>query len=248
MTKQEAIDLLKNRKVYVNGRSAEIQKKLFELEFEWTFSKKEVTNTGCPFLYMTNKEISSGNDMGFFMVCTKKEISAEKILAIDIVPEFKENDIVVSGWETEDGRKCKWIAIYDQGSNTGYYYKVCLFLERSNNLPNSIDYAGHCCSQNWTRLANKEEKQKLIDALKSSSDERAKPILKEVFGVEECPFKPFDKVLVRDDDDEEWKPAFFWKKVSSNNYPYVAISDVGYSQCIPYEGNENLIDTSNNPE
>lgn len=31
MTREAAIELLKNRKVYVNGKSAEIQQKLFEL-------------------------------------------------------------------------------------------------------------------------------------------------------------------------------------------------------------------------
>ena len=52
-----------------------------------------------------------------------------------------------------------------------------------------------------------------------------------------CPFKPFDKVLVRDEDDEEWVPVFFRASISDNEYVTIG-SGIIWKQCIPYEGNE----------
>lgn len=51
------------------------------------------------------------------------------------------------------------------------------------------------------RLATEDERQKFIDALKTSKEPKAKMCLKQFFGIEiepEYKFKPFDKVLVRD--------------------------------------------------
>lgn len=60
-------------------------------------------------------------------------------------------------------------------------------------------------------------------------------------------FKPFDKVLVRDYDEELWATAFYSHKVKGY-YPYITASSMGFKQCIPFEGNEHLIGTSNSPK
>lgn len=62
-------------------------------------------------------------------------------------------------------------------------------------------------------------------------------------------FKPFDKVLVRNTDTEEWFPGFFEKFDSTWNYPYHimnrrSMTDFAFKQCIPYEGNEHLLGTT----
>ena len=65
-------------------------------------------------------------------------------------------------------------------------------------------------------------------------------------------FKPFDKVLVRYPDKTElcapnsaWLPGIFqYKSVNSNLY---FVSGKAYKDCIPYEGNEHLVSTTNNP-
>lgn len=59
----------------------------------------------------------------------------------------------------------------------------------------------------------------------------------------ECPFKPFDKVLVRDDDGQEWKINFFSHYDEKVCYKYRCLKAF-YKQCIPYEGNEHLLDTT----
>lgn len=58
-----------------------------------------------------------------------------------------------------------------------------------------------------------------------------------------CPFKPFDKVLVRDNDEGEWYANYFSHYKENNDIPYVCI-DNSYIYCIPYEGNEHLLGTS----
>lgn len=65
----------------------------------------------------------------------------------------------------------------------------------------------------------------------------------------ECPFKPFDKVLVRNYDTDEWLPGFFYRFDKDWNYPYHImnlhhLTDFAYKQCIPYEGSEHLLGTT----
>lgn len=62
----------------------------------------------------------------------------------------------------------------------------------------------------------------------------------------ECPLKPFDKVLVRDEEEVEnvWYANYFSHyKENDEEYPYACI-DSSYRYCIPYEGNEHLLGTT----
>lgn len=64
-----------------------------------------------------------------------------------------------------------------------------------------------------------------------------------------CQFKPFDKVLVRNENNQEWLPGFFHMFDGDWNHPYCImnlhhLSDYAYKQCIPYEGNEHLLGTT----
>jgi hypothetical protein len=62
-------------------------------------------------------------------------------------------------------------------------------------------------------------------------------------------FKPFDRVLVRDEECDEWSPALFDRKdKEGREYPFKVICGEWYIQCIPYEGNEHLAGTTNAPE
>lgn len=59
-------------------------------------------------------------------------------------------------------------------------------------------------------------------------------------------FKPFDKVLVRDGDTDVWVPALyqFYSEIGISERHHFA-NDIFYIQCIPYEGNEHLVGTTN---
>lgn len=63
-----------------------------------------------------------------------------------------------------------------------------------------------------------------------------------------CSFKPFDKVLVRCNEDRVWRCELFSHYNTFNKqFPYVCLSSV-YKYCIPYEGNQHLLGTTNNPK
>ena len=60
-------------------------------------------------------------------------------------------------------------------------------------------------------------------------------------------FKPFDKVLVRDNKNSAWNCSLFSFYKDDCLSPYSCI-DSSYRNCIPYEGNEHLLGTTNSPE
>lgn len=62
-------------------------------------------------------------------------------------------------------------------------------------------------------------------------------------------FKAFDRVLVRDEDQERWGVHLYSHYDSYNEeYAYRMVGNSGYAQCIPYEGNEHLLGTTDSPE
>ena len=56
-------------------------------------------------------------------------------------------------------------------------------------------------------------------------------------------FKPFDKVLVRDGNREKWQCALFSNYDKEQPYSFITTGD-NYKQCIPFEGNEHLLGTT----
>lgn len=61
----------------------------------------------------------------------------------------------------------------------------------------------------------------------------------------ESQLKPFDKVLVRDEDDDEWVCDIF--SHIDKDYFYYCVG-TRWKQCILYEGKEHLLGTTNKPE
>ena len=62
-------------------------------------------------------------------------------------------------------------------------------------------------------------------------------------------FKPFDKVLVREYIDEKWILSIFgcYEDEVDTDFPYVCLNG-RYRYCIPYEGNEHLLNTPKSPK
>lgn len=110
------------------------------------------------------------------------------------------------------------------------------------------------CRLKGSRLATEEERQKIFESLNFSSDFRAKKYIEHFFPNhsnspkirKECEFNPFDKVLVRDDyKDSKWSCEFFSHK--NEDGLYVCIGQI-WEKCIPYEGNEHLLGTTDKME
>ena len=59
--------------------------------------------------------------------------------------------------------------------------------------------------------------------------------------------KPFDKVLVRDSNESRWCADMFSHYSGHDRFPFCTLGSSlsGFSQCIPYEGNEYLLGTNN---
>ena len=93
MTKAEAFEWLKGKKVYVNGHSAHIQATLFEAGFKWGFSGTDISNIEKPFLYFAeNGHITYGDDMQFYVKSSEEEVSAEDIFSLEIEDECAKDD------------------------------------------------------------------------------------------------------------------------------------------------------------
>lgn len=70
---------------------------------------------------------------------------------------------------------------------------------------------------------------------------------KEVVDIKkELQFKPFEKVLVRDSYDDMWRASFF-SHIKEDVGRYVTTCFT-WKFCIPYEGNEHLLGTTNDPK
>ncbi len=202
-------------------------------------------------------------------------------------PEFKDGDVVY----VKSINQNEYIIILKEISNDYVYKHVSLVYKFL-----SLDKCPVCCSDEIEiiRLATKEEKQKLFDAIKAkgyywnTDIKTLKKLPKPIFKVGDTikhkthirqgnvvteikdthyilddelalPFinqddyelvlnkfdisslKPFDRVLVRDNDKNRWNISFYERYDATNTiYPYRILGDFGYKYCIPYEGNEHL--------
>ena len=97
-----------NIKVYVNGKSAELQQKLFGCGCKWKDGTRDIQNTDFPFLYVNkNGIIQSGSWMDVFVDISNREENVDKVLEMTPVSEedeacpFKAYDRVL-GRDTED--------------------------------------------------------------------------------------------------------------------------------------------------
>ena len=105
----------------------------------------------------------------------------------------------------------------------------------------------------WTKgfyiPASEKAKKRLFDKMKTAGYRwNANTLELEKIELLKQEFKPFDKVLVRDGIDEKWTISLFsYYDEETQYFPYVCISG-RYVHCIPYEGNENLLNTTNTPK
>lgn len=95
------------------------------------------------------------------------------------------------------------------------------------------------------RLATEEEKQQLFDALAKEGkrwDAEKKLIVDLKPKVE---LKPFDKVLVRNDKEDQWSANIFSYQVRDM---FHCLGEGYWRYCIPYAGNEHLLGTTKDVE
>lgn len=96
------------------------------------------------------------------------------------------------------------------------------------------------------RLTTDSEKQQIFDALAKENKawDAEKKMIIDLPKKHEL--KPFEKVLVRDNDYDAWNADFFECLSEGAMHPYRCIRSM-WKQCIPYKGNEHLLNTTNSP-
>lgn len=202
----------------------------------------EDNSSNCPLLVVIHS-ISVSAD---WFSATGKALSSENRLLLE-VPEyttFKDGEVL----SNEDGG----FILNIHGKYLTSFYAS---LAAGAGLNISGNFAA--CNNEIERykLATDSEKQRMIKELKKSKNPKAKEYLKRFFGIKEEPeyeFKPFDKVLVRDEGDKEWHISLFAREIVDDSdglsYKYECSNGTLWDCCIPFEGNECLLGTAENPE
>lgn len=155
-----------------------------------------------------------------------------------IKPKFKDGDILfVTSLNS-------WIIIYKENENKESIYKYVAVPVCTIYTSIYINDARLCDKKDISeiRFATEEEKQKLFDILKENNyhwDAETKTLEKTKFDI--TTLKPFDKVLMRSSNAREWDATLFSHYSNDKFYGCGMCCD----QCIPYEGNEHLLGTTN---
>lgn len=159
-------------------------------------------------------------------------------------PEFKDGDIIVTASiPSMYYSKCIFILkgdLYTKDSKAHSY----VFYNISNNHI-SFDVVDTIIRDREIRLATNPEKLQLFGML-TKEGKYWDSANKQIMDLKECQFKPFEKVLVRDSYEDEWRASFF-SNIREGYSKYVTTGLV-WKFCIPYEGNEHLLGTTNNVE
>lgn len=151
-----------------------------------------------------------------------------------IESKFKEGDVVID----DQGNLCLVSKIRDDGFITitaALYTNKTLNVYISNTVTRSIQLVS---------IASITDRNKLYSALVREGykyDKEQHLLIKQEF-------KPFDKVLIRDEDNQTWRVCLFSHYRKDLSCPYVCVGCSAYKQCIPYEGNEYLLATTDSPE
>lgn len=170
------------------------------------------------------------------------KLNLETLEVENAQPEFKDGDII---YAESDAYHYPSINILNTNRDTRRYYARLVI---NGSYDEAIDYdipAFDDGNPNRLRLATEEEKRQLFSALAKENkawDAEKKQI------VELKPkvlLKPFDKVLVRDFEDQAWQVSLFGYKDANN---YYCCNGSCWNQCIPYIGNESLLGTTKNVE
>ena len=181
--------------------------------------------------------LASEKEAKSFIKCIEEKLGGklnrETLEVEKAQPEFKDGDIVhdVHGYNTY---------IIKEFSNK--HIKIYAGLSKQYG---AISHKIGISSIFHLRLATEKEKQQLFSAL-AKEGKAWDAEKKEVVGLKpKVEFKPFDKVLVRDNEDDIWEVSLFGYK---DEHYYRCDNGIPWIQCIPYDGNEHLLGTTNNVE
>ena len=144
-----------------------------------------------------------------------------------VIDEDSETMVVFDSWANDD---------YTEFNTTIDYYKIS----------DKWGKEDICCTGLFHK-ATDEERAEFIATAEKYYGGKYNPETLQVEPKTKCSFKPFDKVLVRCGNGI-WGATFFSRRNNKSAWAYVGVDCNCWEQCIPYEGNEHLLGTNNNPE
>lgn len=158
-------------------------------------------------------------------------------------PEFKDGDILCV---IESSNNYHYILIYE-GQDDEHIYRYVTMLENNSLIIEKGSYFTKPKDYSM-RYATEEEKQQLFGALEKEGkawDSEKKQV---VNLKPKCEFKPFDKVLGRNEKDDVWEAELFSHYREESQYPFRCIG-FGRKYCIPYnEETAHLLGTTDDWE
>ena len=167
-------------------------------------------------------------------------------LEIEKQLEFKDGDIVfMKGIKSKLFANCIFIlkGEYKDGDERAFYYAFY----NADDKFTEAEY-GNTKVHYSLRSATDSEKQQLFDALAKKGKAWGAEKKQIVDLKPKVELKPFDNVLVRHQKTEEWRANIFSHTDKTDEYlDYVCVNG-RWEFCIPYEGNESLLGTTNNVE
>lgn len=153
--------------------------------------------------------------------------------------QWEKGDVLISNDGGTEVIFDKW---YDD-TYTSFYCKHYLNSEDKNKI---VYYEEFLCTTERYSLEDKDIAQTYINTIEKRLDGK---LNLETLEIEKpkCGFKTFDKVLGRNEKDGVWEADLFSHYREESQYPFRCI---GFSRkyCIPYEGNEHLLGTTDNFE
>lgn len=164
------------------------------------------------------------------------KLNRETLKIEEAQPKFKDGDIVTQG-VLKGVNVCIIKNCIDKIDNKYNYYA------RYNTQDKEINYDDWAHISPLAKFATNSERQQLFDALIKEGkywDAEKKMIIDLKPKYE---FKPFDKVLVRNDKEDQWSANIFSYQLRGMFY---CLGEGYWRYCIPYEGNEHLLGTTDN--
>lgn len=153
--------------------------------------------------------------------------------------QWEKGDVLISNDGGTEVIFNKW---YDD-TYTSFYCKHYLNSEDKNKI---VYYEEFLCTTERYSLEDKDIAQTYINTIEKRLDGK---LNLETLEIEKpkYEFKTFDKVLGRNEKDDVWEADLFSHYREESQYPFRCI---GFSRkyCIPYEGNEHLLGTTDNFE
>jgi len=163
---------------------------------------------------------------------------------LELPVEFKDGDIIgFNDCTHNDGSYVYWVGIYKEKADAEKsHFFHCVITSKKVFRISILSWRVFTAYP-----ATKEQRDLLFKKMKEAGyqwDAEKKELRKIEPHYNISNFNPFDKVLVRDSDDTKWSCNWFSHYSGEGGVYRFVTTKCGYAQCIPFEGNEHLLGTT----